>query len=178
MTRKLKLVGLFVGAAVIGHVVLVLAVPRVLMAAAMERLSAGGTVINRFQFAPRTTEQSRRVVRPAPDLAYASCVYDLSQGPLLVTAAPSPAQGYVSLSVFAANTDNIAAFDTAANPQGIRFVLVHQGNKGDAAPAGERVVVSPSLKGIILDRRLAPTAEKFAEVDQARRANGCAPLPG
>lgn len=175
MNRNLKLLSLFVGAAVIGHVALVLAVPNVLMGVAMDRMSEGGTAINRFQFGDRTTEKSRRVVRPSPDLAYASCVYDLSKGPLLVTAAPSPGQGYVSLSVFAANTDNIAALDSSQYPQGIRFVLAM---KGQASPAGERVIESPSARGIILDRRLAPTAEKFAEVDLARRADNCAPLAG
>ncbi len=175
MNRKLKLLGLFIGAAVIGHVALVLAVPNVLMRVAMNRISENGAAINRFQFGDRTTQNSRGVVRPSPDLAYSSCVYDLSDGPLLVSAAPSPGQGYVSLSVFAANTDNVAALDSSQYPQGIRFVLAMP---GQAAPVGERVIQSPSARGIILDRRLAPTAEKFAEVDKARRADSCAPLAG
>lgn len=173
MTRNLKLLALFVGAAVIGHVGLVMAVPHALMKVAMSRMSGDGARINQFSFGPRTTKDSRGVVRPSPDLAYASCVYDLSKGPLLVSAAPSPNQDYVSLSVFAANTDNIAALDTTQFPQGIRFVLAR---KGQTVPAGVQIVESPSDKGIILDRRLAPTAELFAEVDKARRADSCAPL--
>lgn len=175
MSRKIKLLGLFVGAAVVGHLGLVVAVPHVLMNIAMDRISGDDGMTNQFKFGPRTTKDSRGVVRPSPDLAYASCVYDLSKGPLLVTAAPSPNQGYASLSVFAANTDNIAALDTSQYPQGIRFVLAR---KGQAVRAGTQVVVSPSDKGIILDRRLAPTAELFAQVDQARRADSCAPLTG
>ena len=175
MNRKIKLLGLFVAAAVLGHVGLVVAVPHVLMGVAMKRLSGEGAVINQFQFGPRTTRDSRGVVRPSPDLAYASCGFDLSKGPLLVSAAPSPDQGYVSLSVFAANTDNIAAFDTARYPQGIRFVLARP---GQAVPAGMQKVESPSDKGIILDRRLVPTAELFAEADRVRRSDSCAPLPG
>lgn len=173
MNRKLKLLGLFVGAGIVGHVGLVMAVPHALMKVAMDRMSGNGSKTNAFEFGARTTKDSRRVVRPSPDLAYASCVYDLSKGPLLVSAAPSPNQGYVSLSVFAANTDNIAALDTTQYPQGIRFVLKR---KDQAAPVGVQVVVSPSDKGIILDRRLAPSAELFAEVDKARRADSCAPL--
>lgn len=172
MNRKLKMTALFAGAAVLGHVGLILAVPNVLMGVAMDRLSQGGKLINTFAFGDRTTEKSRGVVRPSPDLAYASCVYDLDKGPLVVSAAPSPGQGYVSLSVFAANTDNIAAFDTTRSPQGIRFVLAM---KGQPVPVGTPVVISPSARGIILDRRLAPTADMFAAVDQARRANGCGP---
>lgn len=173
MNLKLKLLGLFVGAGIIGHIGLVMAVPHALMSVAMSRMSGDGARINQFVFGDRTTKDSRRVVRPSPDLAYASCVYDLSKGPLLVSAAPSPNQGYVSLSVFAANTDNIAALDTTQYPEGIRFVLKR---KDQVAPAGMQVVESPSDKGIILDRRLAPTAELFAEVDQARRVDSCAPV--
>lgn len=173
MNRKLKLLGLFAAAGVTGHIGLVLAVPHALMGIAMSRMSGDGAATNQFQFGDRTTKDSRRVVRPSPDLAYASCVYDLSKGSLLVSAAPSPNQGYVSLSVFAANTDNIAALDTTQYPDGIRFVLAR---KGQAVPAGVVLVQSPSDTGIILDRRLAPTAEAFAEVDKARRADSCAPL--
>ena len=173
MNRKVKLLGLFVGAAILGHVGLVVAVPHALMSIAMSRISGGDGGTNQFKFGPRTTKDSRGVVRPSPDLAYASCIYDLSKGPLLVTASPSPNQGYASLSVFAANTDNIAALDTSQYPQGIRFVLAR---KGQPVPGGIPVVESPSDKGIILDRRLAPSAELFAQVDQARRADSCAPL--
>ncbi|MFM6951308.1 MAG: DUF1254 domain-containing protein [Novosphingobium sp.] len=173
MNRKLKLLGLFVGAGILGHVGLVMAVPHAIMRVAMSRMSGDSAMVNQFKFGPRTTKDSRGVVRPSPDLAYSSCVYDLSKGPLLVSAAPSPNQGYVSLSVFAANTDNIAALDTAQFPDGIRFVLAR---KGQAVPAGMQVVESPSDKGIILDRRLAPSAEMFAQVDQVRRADSCAPL--
>lgn len=171
MNRPLKLALLFVGAAVVGHVGLVLAVPHVIMGAAIKRASKGGAVINEFQFGPRTTKDSRWVVRPSPDLAYSTCVYDLAGGPLLVTSAPTADHGYSSLSVFAANTDNIAVFDSSQNPAGIRFVLAHKGQK---VPGGEKVVYSPSDRGIVLDRRLAPSVQLFALADQARRSDSCA----
>lgn len=175
MNRPLKLALLFVTGAAIGHVGLVLAAPHVIMGAAIKRASHDGELINQFQFGPRTTKDSRWVVRPSPDLAYSTCVYDLSGGPLLITAAPSPNHGYLSISVFAANTDNIAVFDSSQQPQGIRFVLAQEGQK---VPAGERVVYSPSAKGIVLDRRLAPNAELFAAADQARRADSCGRIAG
>lgn len=175
MNRPIKLAILFAGAVVVGHLGLVMATPHLLMNVAMKRISEEGQRINQFSFGPRTTAQSRGVVRPSPDLAYASCVYDLSGGPVLVQAGPSPAAGYVSISVFAANTDNIAVFDSTGSPQGIRFVLARA---GQPTPVGEKVVISPSDRGIVLDRRLAPTAELFAAADQARRGNRCAPLGG
>lgn len=173
MNRPLKLALLFAAAVTVGHVGLVMATPYALMHVVTKRASQDGKLINQFQFGPRTTKDSRGVVRPSPDLAYSTCVYDLSNGPVLIEAAPTPGQGYVSLSVFAANTDNVAVFDTAQLPQGIRFVLAQDGQK---VPAGEKVVYSPSAKGIVLDRRLAPNDEMFAAADQARRADHCSPL--
>lgn len=164
---------LFVAAA-ITHFGLVLAVPYVIMGTAIKRASQDGMAFNRFEFGPRTTQESRRVVRPSPDLAYATCAYDLSRGPVRVSAAPSPEGGYVSVSVFAANTDNIAVFDATRHPQGIAFVLARPGQR---TPPHVAVVLSPSDRGIVLDRRLAPNPELFAAADRARRANTCALLP-
>ncbi|MCW1381814.1 DUF1254 domain-containing protein [Novosphingobium sp. KCTC 2891] len=178
MSRRLALALVFIAAMVVGHVGTIVAAPHAIMAVAMNRLSQSGEAVNRFHFARRTTAQSRAIVRPSPDLAYASCVYDLADGPLLVTAAPTPAKGYVSVSVFAGNTDNIGVFDSLRAPEGIRFVLAPAGQVPDPAkmPTGLPVLYSPSRKGVILDRRLAPTAEAFAVADKARREDRCAPL--
>jgi uncharacterized membrane protein len=172
MNRPVKLILALLISAAVGHVATVFATPTVLMSVAMKRLSAG-TPVNHFAFGDRTTEKSRRVVRPSPDLAYSSCVYDLSDGPIHVTAAPSPDGGYLSISVFAANTDNIGVYDSLRSPAGIDFVLA---KSGQPTPPGASVLISPSTKGIILDRRLAPNAELFAVVDKARRADTCAPV--
>jgi uncharacterized membrane protein len=170
MTLRAKLILTFLVAAAIGHVGLVLFVPHFLMNIAITRVSQDGTRINQFLFGSRTTQNSRGIVRPSPDLAYSTCAYDLTGGPLLIEAAPSPNQGYVSISVFAANTDNIAVFDTSQSPDGIRFVLARD---GQATPPGVKVVISPSARGIVLDRRLAPNAELFAAADAARRSDKC-----
>lgn len=173
MSRRVKfwlLVALFAAAI---HVATVMATPGMLMGKAMTRLSGGGKAVNTFVFGERTTQHSRRVVRPSPDLAYSSCAYDLSGGPIEVSAAPSPDDGYVSLSVFAANTDNIGVYDSIRSPDGIRFVLAQDGQQ---VPSGVFVLRSPSARGLILDRRLAPDAATFAAVDQARRADRCAPI--
>ncbi|WP_408589869.1 DUF1254 domain-containing protein [Novosphingobium sp.] len=173
MTRRVGLLLAFVLAVAVGHVATILVAPTAIMRVAMDRLSDRGALINRFKFSPRVTAQSRWVVRPSPDLAYASCTYDLSKGPILVEVPPSPDGSYASVSVFAGNTDNIAVFDTLRSPKGIRFVLQPHNL---SVEAGVPVVYSPSTKGIILDRRLAPTAQAFAVVDRARRADRCAPL--
>jgi len=159
--------------AAIGYAAVFVATPYVLMGAAMKKLSGNGRAVNQFVFGPRTTEASRNIVRPSPDLAYASCVYDLSKGPLKVHAAPWG--DYMSISVFQANSDNIFVLNDRQAPNGVDFVLA---KKGQPTPPGARVVISPSDRGIILDRRLAPTAEAFAKADAARRGDVCAVIAG
>ena len=173
MSRAVWLGVCFCAAAAVGHVGTVIAAPQVIMHVAMARLSQHDRLINAFSFSPRVDAHARGVVRPSPDLAYASCVYDLSHGAIVVSAAPSADHGYASISVFAANTDNIAVFDTFAQPQGVRFALALA---GQAVPTGVPVVRATTARGIILDRRLAPTAAAFAAADQARSADRCAPI--
>ncbi len=173
MTRAVKLGLTLLVAIALGHFVVILGAPRVIMTIAMARLSHGGEWVNRFHFAGRVDAKARWVVRPSPDLAYASCVYDVSHGPIAVEAAPSADHGFASLSVFAANTDNIAAFDTFAQPRGIRFALALP---DQPVPPGWPVVRATTARGIILDRRLAPDATAFAAADRARRGDLCGPI--
>jgi uncharacterized membrane protein len=154
--------------AFLAHFAVIFAAPYVLMGGAMKKLSGGGRAVNQFVFSPRTTEASRAVVRPSPDLAYGACVYDLSKGPLRVHAAPW--SDYMSISVFQANSDNIFVQNDRQAPTGIDFVLAR---KDQATPPGARVVISPSAKGIILDRRLAPSQDAFAKADVARHGDVC-----
>ena len=172
MNRTATFALAFAGAVAVGHVATIYAAPWAIMQKAMEKLGQGSPP-NQFHFGGRTNSHARAVVRPSPDLAYASCVYDLSGGPVAVSAAPTPGGGYVSLSVFDGRTDNIAVFDSLTHPAGIAFVLAMP---GQAVPAGAEVVRSRSARGIVLDRRQAPTAEAFAVADAARRADRCAPL--
>ena len=76
--------------------------------------------------------------------------------------------------------NGFATFRSTAN--GIRTSTITAGVLSvDVVPGPvyARVVLrSPSAKGIILDRRLAPNAALFAEVDQARRADHCEPIKG
>lgn len=173
MRRAMRNMLVVAATAGIGYVTTVVAVPHVIMHVAMNRLSDDGRRINTFQFADRTTSASRAIVRPSPDLAYASCVYDLSDGPIVVEVPPTEGGGYVSVSVFAANTDNFAVVDSLANPRGIRFVLQEPGKRFH--PRNIPVIYSPTRRGIILDRRLAPTLAEFASADKARRGDRCAP---
>ncbi len=158
-------------AAVVGHAAIILAAPYVLMTGAMKRVSRDGARINTWVHAPRTTEASRTIVRPSPDLAYSACVLDVGSRPVRVTAARW--HDYMSVSVFAANSDNVFVANDRNHPRGIDLLIVGPGFAG-TLPAGRDVVRLPSARGIVLTRRLAPTAAAFKAADDARRGDICA----
>jgi uncharacterized membrane protein len=158
--------------AAVGYLVAIEAAPRAIMAAAMVRLAhdEAGAVTNRFRFLDASEADGRVLVRPSPDLLTSSCVYDVSHGAILVTAAPGADHGYDSVAIYAANSDNIAVFDSNGQPQGVRFVLAMP---GQAVPLGEAVVRATTRKGVILDRRLVTDAAGYEAADRARRADIC-----
>ena len=69
------------------HFAAIYAVPRVLMNVAIDRIGAVGGV-NAWRLGDRVTATSRWVVRPSPDFAYSTCVFDLSDGPVVITTTP------------------------------------------------------------------------------------------
>jgi len=167
-----RLVGLALVVAAVAHVAVIVTAPYVLMRGAMDRVSREGTRINVWNHAPRVSEASRRIVRPSPDLAYSSCVYDLSNGPIRVTAAAW--DDYMSVSAFAENSDNFFVINDRQAPNGVDFILIRT---GEPKPEGAAMVVeSPSATGIILQRRVAATEERFAAADAARKGDVCGPM--
>ena len=163
-------VALLLGAAA-WHATLV-AAPDMLMRLALQRVSkAGGE--NRFSHAPLATAASRAIVRPSPDLAYSSCPFDLSKGPLLIDAVPVLAP-YWSLSVFDARTD--VAFvrnNIEANGQPIRIAIALA---GQPVPNGMQAVRVSGSTGIALIRILVQDRTQFPAIDAARRKSSCKPL--
>jgi uncharacterized membrane protein len=124
---------------------------------------------------PRVTVRSRDVVRPSPDLLYSACAFDLSEGPLEVTA-PVPAGTYWSVSMFAVNTDNFFVInDRQLGTDRVKAVVV---NEGDAAavPEGYRVVESPSARGVVLFRMLIPDEESVDRLIKVQKQASCKPL--
>lgn len=173
MKRIVPLGALALVVALLTHFVTVWAAPYVLMSGAMKRISRGGDLVNKWSHPPRTSAKSRTVVRPSPDLAYSACVYDLSEGPVRVTA--SAWDDYMSVSVFAHNSDNIFVINDRQAPAGVDLIIVR---RGAPRPAGAQLVVeSPSRRGIVLQRRVAPTQEQFNAAAAARSKDHCGVVP-
>jgi uncharacterized membrane protein len=155
-------------AAVIAHLAFVHFMPRVLMGVAIDRVSGGQ--FNAWRVSDRVTETSRTIVRPSPDFAYSACSYDLSRGPVIITATPNNA--YWSLSLYAQNSDNFFVIDDREARFGAEITLVRRGH---AHPEGASMVVeSPSKRGIALIRRLAPTVDAYNAAVGVAREDVCA----
>jgi uncharacterized membrane protein len=149
----------FLLVAVSAHAATLWYLPRLAMNTAMSRLEASGPA-NQWIHVPPTDETSRRVVRPSPDLLYSVCLLDLSDGPVRIRAADWG--DYMSLSLFAANTDNVFARNETRAGGDIE-IEVSAGQGGD--------VVLGSDRGIALIRRLAPDDARIARADTVRREN-------
>lgn len=170
MADKRKYVWAALIAAVVTHFAIIHAIPRLAMDIAFDTISAGEA--NTWRVADRVTPQSKEIVRPSPDFSYAACPFDLSDGPLEIRAAPWG--NYWSLSLYADNSDNFFVIDDRETRYDARIVLVRAGS---AAPDGaERIVESPSRRGIAIIRRLAPDVVSHAQAVEAARGDICAPF--
>lgn len=142
--------------------------PDLLMAAAVNRVAAGG--FNRFTHAPLATVASRQIVRPSPDLAYSACPFDLSKGALLIHAVPVAAP-YWSLSIFDSRT-NAVFVRNGGQAQGKPFAIAVT-HAGRSVPSGYRRIEVAGDRGIALVRILVADRTAFPRLDAARRATVC-----
>lgn len=140
--------------------------PGVIMDRAMQALAARGVALHRFTAPQRVTPQSQSVVRSSPDLYYALCRYDLGTAgaALRVTMAAWP--DYQSLSFFDARTDNFATLRGTGKAVAVRLLA-----PGSAPQPG--AIISPTPKGVILIRRLAPDEVRFAAAASAAKDDAC-----
>jgi len=163
------LFGLLVAAATAWAAVLY--IPYGLMNVAMDRLGQGG--VNTMSHGNLASPQRQPVVRPSPDLAYSSCPYDLSAGPVAIEVTPVAGR-YSSLSVFDAATDVIfVRNDVEAGGKPYRIVVARD---GQAVPAGAEVVRTDHDRGIALIRLLLKDPGEIGGLDAARRQSSCAPV--
>jgi len=168
-------------AIVVGFVGTIVAYPNLAMSKASAAILAnGGVDANTFVHAARVDETSRRVVRPAPDIVYSACVYDLTNGPVNITVT-KPADGrYASLSFYADNTDNFAVFNDrdADFDGGLDVLLVHSRSIPLTLPSYwsdyDAVVESPSQSGIILLRRVVESDAAYPVINAERVRATCA----
>ena len=172
-------------AALIGFWLILNWVPGFIMDKAMARVETAAG-INTVWHGPPTSEASRNVVRPSPDIIYSICAFDLSEGPVVLHV-PWPEDGsYASVSFYDANTNNFAVIndrDDKSERDGIggetSIVLFHPaGSDGSVSLPDQRdgrdeQVVSPTPTGLALYRRVVMGGTSVEDADSGRRGFSC-----
>jgi uncharacterized membrane protein len=166
MKRWLGPLAVLLAAAFATHAAALHFAPAFIMSRAMDALATRGVALHRFTVPERITPQTQTVVRSSPDLYYALCRYDLSNPGMQLSLRMGDWPDYQSLSFFAAQTDNFATIRGTGTAVAVRLLP-----PGSAPEAG--AIVSPTAKGVILIRRLAPDAESFAAAATAGKADAC-----
>lgn len=148
------------------HLVALVTLPYVVMGRLIiEQTREAGE--NVFEHSALPTAAWRERVRPSPDIAYSTAVFDVRERPLRVVVPVT--EPYTSLAGFSLNTDNFfVATDRSAGGETIDLVLV-----GPSTPraglAGLRLVEAPSDLGLLMVRRVVPSDVAFASIDGTRR---------
>ena len=161
-----------VGVAAVSHVAAIWAVPRVVMRMAFragEKRTGGDNRAYHFKL---PAADSRDVVLPSPDILYAGCIYDVSKGPVSITA--EVPESYWSVALYADNTDNFFVLDdrqVAASHAEVILVAA-----GTTPPPGRVVVTAPTTRGLVLFRTLVLDHAKLDALQRLQRTEECAPL--
>lgn len=140
--------------------------PSLIMSRAMAALAERGVGLHRFTPPARITPQTQQVVRSSPDLYYALCRYDLGDAGARVALTMAAWRDYQSLSFYDARTDNFATLRGTG-----KAVSVNLLPPGSSPQAG--AIVSPTAQGVILIRRLAPSAADYAAAAEAGAGDAC-----
>jgi uncharacterized membrane protein len=158
----------FAGGAVI-HVAAIWGAPRFIMKIALDRTTVAASGANVFLHAPRASAERRTIVRPSPDLSYSICVADVSKGPIRVIAPVS--EPYTSVSVFAANSDNVLALnDRQTDGKPIEILVA---GRGQSVPEGVPVARLNSERAIVLVRRVIKDDQHEKQLDPIRGQATC-----
>lgn len=146
--------------------------PRALMYLAMDRVGQNAPT-NAMAHAPMMTAEQRTIVRPSPDLAYSTCLFDLADGPIEISVEPIDAP-YWSLSVFDSRTNVVFVRNDSETDDGPVHITLARDDQTVAQDI--ETIRIPSDRGIALVRILLTDRGSFDEIDDARRAARCMPV--
>ena len=137
-----------------------------LMEGAVRRISVGDGGLNTMRHGNLASPENQPIVRPSPDLAYSTCPFDLSDGPVVVQVVPVAGR-YSSLSIFDARTDVVfVRNDMQAGGRPYRVAIA---KPEQATPPGLEAVIVNYDRGIALVRLLLETPVEIGTLDAVRR---------
>ena len=147
--------------AAIVHVGMVLAIPYVI-GIRLRSLGESNTLLH----AAKPSADYNPVRRSSPDMVYTAYPFDLSDGPLHISA-PAP-DFYMSVSCFALNTDTIYVKNDRQVDGEFDFVLLGPDTPAPAIDDAE-LVRSPTTTGGILFRYFVGDGTRQGEIETIRR---------
>ncbi len=139
----------------LGQYPLTMLVPQLIMERLYYKI-AENVSPNQLNATLRPDESSRWVVRPSPDLFYASCLYNLKQGPVVINAPVS--ERYWSMQFYQMNTDNFAGITNQREQRfraGTQVEVTLVGPDTNPNDYAGEVIQSPTERGIMLLRASA-----------------------
>jgi uncharacterized membrane protein len=151
------------------HLGLLYAIPSIVMA----RVAAQMGRTNTMNHGRRPDASWHIVVRPSTDLLYSQCPYDLSGGPLLVTA-PVPKGTWWAVAAYDSDTNNYYVRDDRQLHDRLRL-LIYPPDAGPA-PRDPGTVISPTKRGIVIIRTLIDSEPHLPELDRIRQKSRCSIL--
>lgn len=163
MTRWIGPLMVLIATAFSAHWATVAYAPNVIMDRALSTLKNRGIAEHAFTAPQRITPQTQAVVRSSPDLFYSLCRYDLSDPAATLNVTVGEWPDYQSLSFFDAETNNFLTY--RGTGQSLAVTLAAPGSGGDSE--------SPTARGVILIRRLAPTQALYNAAAQAAKGDSC-----
>ncbi|WP_298301106.1 DUF1254 domain-containing protein [uncultured Erythrobacter sp.] len=145
--------------------------PGVIMDRTLLALKNRDVALHAFTTPQRITPETQAVVRTSPDLFYALCRYDLSEPESRLYVKIGRWPEYQSLSFFDAETNNFVTI-RGEEEEDVWVVLATKDTPilGEGEYGNPR---SPTTRGVVLIRRLAPTQELFDQALQAAEADEC-----
>lgn len=177
--RWLLTILVFAVTAVLAHYAVLGAIPGRIMSMTQARMAERGTPMNKWIASARMTPQTQTVVRPSPDLSYAICRFDTSDGPVLLSA--PTAETYGSLSIFDSRTNNVFVASLTKASQ-FEAVIVHPPGEppmddGRDFAASGRDTLELQGPGLALIRRLAPDQETHDLARELASESRCEKIP-
>jgi len=181
MTRWIAPLAVLIATAIAAHWATLATTPSVIMDRALSTLQDRGIALHAFTTPRRISPQTQAVVRTSPDLFYSLCRYDLSDPGSSLRITMAQWQDYQSLSFFDDQTNNFATFRAVGEKRVVKLYprepLAKMVADGQTPPDGETWQSTPSQRGVVLIRRLAPTQELFDAALAASAGDSCELLP-
>lgn len=182
--KRLVLVALVIGlVGIVSHILTVWTAPRVVMRTAWGQITEEFGV-NKVGRPALPTAATRNDTLPSPDILRAVCGFDISKGPVRITAKVPP--GAWSMAVYAMNADVIYSVnDTVTGEGSVAFTLMktqqRTGAKTGAAtgqPSGDggRIIRVPDAHGVVIVRTLVRDRANMGDQKAAQASVTCAPV--